>query len=199
MNFLEAVKSRRSYYGFSSEQPVSNEEINKVVEEAILHVPSAFNSQSTRIVVLYGEHHKRLWDLVLEKIKAVTPDQDAFAQSEQKVKGAFQSGYVTLLFFEEQEIVEGLKKQFPLYAHNFSVWSTQSNAMHQFVIWTALEEKGLGGSLQHYNELIEEDVKREWNLPESWKLIAQMPFGKPATSPGKKEYKPVSERIMVFK
>lgn len=60
--------------------------------------------------------------------------------------------------------------------------------MHQFVIWTALEIEGFGASLQHYDELIETDVKKEWSVPENWKLIAQMPFGKPTEKPGEKEF-----------
>ncbi|NFV72581.1 nitroreductase, partial [Clostridium botulinum] len=49
---------------------------------------------------------------------------------------------------------------------------------------------GFGASLQHYNELIEEDVKKEWNIPNNWKLIAQMPFGKPVVSQMKNNIKP---------
>jgi Predicted oxidoreductase related to nitroreductase len=71
--------------------------------------------------------------------------------------------------------------------------------MHQYVIWTSLESEGLGASLQHYNELIEEEVKKEWGMPNNWKLIAQMPFGKPTAQPGEKEYKPISDRVKVFK
>jgi predicted oxidoreductase (fatty acid repression mutant protein) len=70
--------------------------------------------------------------------------------------------------------------------------------MHQFVIWTALEEEGLGVSLQHYNEVIEADVKKEWNIPDNWKLIAQMPFGKPTSSPDEKQYQPLDGRVKVF-
>jgi len=63
----------------------------------------------------------------------------------------------------------------------------------------ALENEGLGGSLQHYNELIAVDVAKEWNLPDNWKLNAQMPFGTPVTQPGEKEYKPLEDRLKIFK
>lgn len=75
----------------------------------------------------------------------------------------------------------------------------KTNGMHQFVIWTALEIEGFGVSLQHYNELIEADVKKEWGIPSSWKLIAQMPFGKPTAQPSEKQYQPLEERVKVFK
>ena len=71
--------------------------------------------------------------------------------------------------------------------------------MHQFVIWTSLEIEGFGVSLQHYNEVIEEDVKKEWNIPRNWKLIAQMLFGKPTADPDEKQFNPLKDRIKVFK
>ena len=71
--------------------------------------------------------------------------------------------------------------------------------MHQYVVWTALEIEGFGASLQHYNELIEEQVKKEWNVPGNWKLISQMPFGKPVGKPDEKQFQPLEDRIKVFK
>jgi predicted oxidoreductase (fatty acid repression mutant protein) len=60
-------------------------------------------------------------------------------------------------------------------------------------------EEGLGVSLQHYNPIIDEEVKKQWNIPGSWKLIAQMPFGKPTAAPDEKEIKPLDERVKVYK
>ena len=37
--------------------------------------------------------------------------------------------------------------------------------MHQFVIWNMLEDAGMGGSLQHYNPLVDDEVRASWNLP----------------------------------
>ena len=104
-----------------------------------------------------------------------------------------------MLFFEDQKVVDNLIEQFPDYADKFASWSIQSNAMHQFVVWTALEAEGLGANLQHYNPLIDEQVRQNWSVPENWKLIAQMPFGKPTASPGSKEFSSVDERLKVFK
>jgi predicted oxidoreductase (fatty acid repression mutant protein) len=71
--------------------------------------------------------------------------------------------------------------------------------MLQLVIWTALENEGLGASLQHYNPIIDEEVKKEWSIPENWKLIAQMPFGKPTAPAGEKQFNPVEDRVKIFK
>ena len=69
----EALEHRRSYYALSSHSPVSDAEIEKIITFAARHVPSAFNSQSTRMVLLLGEHHRRLWDIVKETLRKIVP------------------------------------------------------------------------------------------------------------------------------
>lgn len=61
-----------------------------------------------------------------------------------------------------------------------------------------LEDAGLGASLQHYGNLIEAEVARNWKLNPEWKLIAQMPFGGITAEPGPKEFQPIEERVFVF-
>ena len=71
--------------------------------------------------------------------------------------------------------------------------------MHQFALWTMLEDAGLGASLQHYNPLIDDQVRETWTLPSTWKLIAQMPFGKALANAGPKMQEPLENRMRVFK
>ncbi|KXB78613.1 hypothetical protein HMPREF3034_02416 [Prevotella sp. DNF00663] len=59
-NFMDAIERRRSYYALKNESPISDEEIQKLIERAVLHVPSSFNSQTTRVVALLGNKHRRL-------------------------------------------------------------------------------------------------------------------------------------------
>lgn len=59
--FAEALEHRRSYYSIGSDSPVLDEEVVHIVRTAVKNVPSAFNSQSTRIVLLLGDEHKKLW------------------------------------------------------------------------------------------------------------------------------------------
>ena len=99
---------------------------------------------------------------------------------------SFKAGYGTVLFFEDEAIVKSLQEKFVAYAENFPIWSHQASGMHQLVVWTGLEAEGLGASLQHYNPLIDDEVKQEWNVPANWKLIAQMPFGNPTAHQVKK-------------
>ena len=195
-NFYEALKERRSIYAISKESGVSNERIQEVINEAVLHTPSAFNSQSARVVVLFGENHNKLWDITEASLKKIVPEEN-FAPTKEKID-SFRNGYASVLFFEDQNVVKNLQEQFSLYKDNFPVWSQQSSGMLQYVIWTALVVEGLGASLQHYNELIEEDVAKEWDIPSGWKLVAQMPFGKPVAGAGEKEFLPLDERVKTY-
>jgi len=196
-DFLTAVAERRTFYGIGKERVTSDEVIQEIIEHAVKHTPSAFNSQSARVVLLLEKHHDRLWDITKEALRKIVPT-DQFPATEDKIN-SFRNGYGTVLFFEDISIIEALQSKFTLYKDNFPIWSQQSSGMHQYVVWTALEIEGYGASLQHYSELIETQVKEEWNLPSDWKLIAQMPFGKPTTQPDVKQYQPLEDRIKVFK
>ena len=196
-SFREAVESRRSYYAIGKDSGVSLEEIKAVVDHSVKFVPAAFNSQSSRAVVLSGEHHDKLWEIVREPLRKIVP-AEAFGSTEEKIN-SFKNGQGTILFFEDQAVVEGLQKAFPLYQDNFPLWSLQSSGMLLFTVWTALEELGLGASLQHYNPLIDEEVHKTWELPGSWRLMSQMPFGNPLDQPGEKEFGPLEDRVKIFK
>lgn len=196
-SFLESIKKRRSIYGISKETVISDDQLEKIVGEALLHTPSAFNSQSARVVLLLGEKHNKLWDMTEETLKAIVP-ADSFASTAEKMAG-FRSGYGTVLFFEDGAVIEGLQQQFEAYKDKFPQWSEHSSGMLQFVVWTALELEGYGATLQHYNPLIDEKVAKEWDIPASWSLIAQMPFGKPTVGPNDKSYEPLEKRLKVFK
>ena len=67
--FAEALEHRRSYYSIGSDSPVLDEEVVHIIRTAVKNVPSAFNSQSTRIVLLLGDEHKKLWDIVKNTLK----------------------------------------------------------------------------------------------------------------------------------
>ena len=185
--FWDAIKHRRTYYDIGDKPAVSDETIRTLIDDALRYTPSAFNMQSARALVLLGAEHKRLWGIVEETLKPVVP-QEAFGATQEKLAG-FAKGYGTVLFFEEQTIIEGLQAQFALYKDNFPVWSLQASGMAQLVVWTALESAGLGASLQHYNPLIDDKVKAAWNLPATWKLWSQLVFGSINSAPDAREYK----------
>jgi len=197
MKYFEAIKNRRSYYNISKESFLKDNELENLLKDAVKYTPSAFNSQSSRVVLLLNDNHNKFWNIVMEELRKRVP-ADKFSATETKIN-SFAAGYGTVLFYEDQAIVKGLQEQFPLYAENFGIWSNHSAGMLQHVVWVGLEEAGLGASLQHYNPIIDEEVRKEFNFPESWKLIAQMPFGNPTAQPDPAEYEDIEKRIKVFK
>ncbi|MFK2825389.1 nitroreductase family protein [Bacillus sp. B190/17] len=196
-DFYTAVKDRRSIYAISKEQPVSDERIQEIVEFAVKHTPTSFNSQSSRAILLLGEQHDKFWNLTKETLREIVPEED-FGSTEEKME-MFKAGTGTILFFEDEKVIKGLQEQFPTYSDKFPDYALQSSGMLQHIVWTALELEGFGATLQHYQPLIDEKVRNEWNVPENWTLHAQMPFGTPAAPAGDKEFQPISERVKVFK
>lgn len=195
-SYLETIKSRRSIYSIEKSSPIPDEQIVELVQQAVLYTPSSFNMQGSRAIVLFGEHHDRLWSIVLETLRGKVP-ANQFAQTEKKIQ-SFANGHGTVLFFDDTAVTNQYGEKFALYKENFPIWAQQSNGILQYNVWNLLEDAGLGATIQHYNPLIDEAVRREWSLPESWLLIAQMPFGVPAGEPGEKSFQPVEERMRVF-
>lgn len=70
---LDNIKARRSYYPLSKDLSITPARIEEIVKEALAHVPSSFNSQSNRVVVLFGAEHEKLWDITTEILKAIVP------------------------------------------------------------------------------------------------------------------------------
>ncbi|MBS4200868.1 nitroreductase family protein [Bacillus sp. FJAT-49732] len=195
--FYTAVENRRSIYGISKETVISDERIEEIVAYAIKHAPTSFNSQSGRAVILLGENHDKLWNITEAALRELVPSEN-FKPTEEKMAG-FRNGYGTILFFEDQTVVRALQEKFPTYAEKMPEYSLQSSGMLQYIVWTALEVEGYGASLQHYNPIIDEAVQKIWDIPENWKLISQMPFGKPTAGAREKQYNSIEERMKVFK
>ena len=196
--FLQAMEHRRTYYHIGSECGIEERQIIDMLERVVLSVPSAFNGQTTRIVLLMGVHHYTLWEIVKHTLAEQVPPE-AMARTNEKINRSFLAGCGTILFFEDWDIVEHQKRDFPTYADAMERYSQHTSAMHQFAIWTLLEDMGFGASLQHYNPLIDSRVAEQWGLPTSWHLVAQMPFGTPLEEPDPKEqHLTLAERLLVF-
>ena len=61
--FKDAIKSRRTFYQIDNKSTLSEKELLDLIRFAVEYVPSAFNSQTTRVVLLTGEAHQKLWIL----------------------------------------------------------------------------------------------------------------------------------------
>jgi len=195
-SYIAALKKRRTQYALGKNLPLSQDATAELIREAIKHSPSSFNSQSSRAIVLFGAESEKLWDIAKEELRKIVP-ADAFEQTEAKID-SFAAGAGTVLFFEDQNVVKGLQDNFALYADNFPVWSEQAGGMAQLSVWSALANENIGASLQHYNPLIDAEVAKTWNIPSSWKLRAQMPFGSNEQAFGDKVFMDDAERFKIF-
>ena len=114
---FEAVKYRHSVYTLTDETPIPNERIEEIVQDTLLNVPSAFNSQTTRLVLVLAEEHKKLWELVREVYRQQLP-AEKFEQANKRF-GGFQGAYGTVLFYEDTSVVREFQEKFKTYQDRF--------------------------------------------------------------------------------
>ncbi|WP_080929360.1 nitroreductase family protein [Klebsiella variicola] len=194
-NFLNLANNRRTIYALGKDIRIPEGELISTFKEAVKQAPSAFNSQSSRILILLGEQHTRFWELTREQLRKIVPAEN-FSGTSEKIDG-FAAAAGSVLFFEDQDVVKSLQEQFAAYADNFPVWSEHSTGIAQYAVWLALAEKGVGANLQHYNPLVDDDVRKEWNVPSTWKLRAHMNFGAILSHAGEKGYLSDDERFII--
>ncbi len=195
-DIIETFKNRRSIYSLGRKVNLSSAQISSIISDCVKYAPSAFNSQSARVVILFDKANQKFWHMVLEHLRPLT-SADKFAQTANKI-ASFAAGFGTILFFEDQEVITELENKFPLYKEAFAKYSYQSSGMLQYMVWTALSANNIGASLQHYNPLIDDDVKSYWQLPSSWILMSQMPFGAIKAQADDKDFLPLDERVKIF-
>ena len=189
-NFAKLQETRRTIYALGKELLVSNEEVVALVEKAMKESPSAFNSQSSRAVVLFGAESEAFWnEIAYSELEKVTP-AEAFEGTKGRL-ASFAAGAGTILFFEDQDVVKGLQERFPL-------WSEQAHGINLYAVWLAFAEKNIGLNVQHYNPLVDAQVAEKYGIPANWKLRAQAPFGSIAAPAADKDYMADSDRVKVF-
>lgn len=196
VKFLDHIAQRRTIYSLGKNVTAKPQELDELIRKAVRLSPSAFNSQSSRIVNLFGQNHQDFWNIVKETLRQIIPAEN-FQATNDKID-SFAAGFATVLFFEDQNVVQGLQEQFAAYADNFPVWSEHSTAIAQFAVWTALSEQSLGASLQHYNPIIDEQVAQKFNIPANWKLRAQLVLGSVEAPAGEKEFIADETRFKTF-
>lgn len=190
MGIQQSLANRRTIYSLNKNLPVSVDEVVKTVQNLTELVPDAFNMKSSRVVVVTGAKQDELWDKIYDVFEGKVPRE--------KIDG-FKGAVGTILYFYDENVVKKMQEQFAAYAANFPVWANHASAMLQISIWTALRELNVGANLQHYNPVIDDTVKALFDLPDSYKLIAQMPFGGIGTLPDAKPAEDIDLRVKVVK
>ncbi|MHA3097714.1 nitroreductase family protein [Acinetobacter brisouii] len=196
MSFIDQIEKRRTIYAIGNQVTLSNTELEALIKKAIRLSPSAFNSQTSRAVILFDASHVKFWEIVRETLRKIVPEA-AFEATNNKIS-SFAAGKGTVLFYEDQDVVKGLQEQFAAYADNFPVWSEHSSGIAQFAVWTALAEQGVGASLQHYNPIIDAKTAETFAVPANWKLRAQLVFGSIEAPAGEKTFMDDAARFKSF-
>lgn len=174
-DILELFSLRHSFYNINSSIPINIEEVRKFIQTALNLYPSPFNSQSARVVLLLNQYHFDFWKIVQQTLYNDAPVKKRLV-IQNKIQ-SFANGAGTILFYMDKNIILQQEKDFPLYASYFKNWGYQCNAILQFMIWTTLASQNIGASLQHYNPIIDGEVRNIFHIPADWELVAQMPFG----------------------
>lgn len=97
---FELVKERRSLYGLKAESPIPDDTIERIVQDAVLHVPSSFNTQTSRVVLLLKEEHKKVWDIAISAMEGLVASgklsEEAFENSTKPKLNSFRAAYGTV-------------------------------------------------------------------------------------------------------
>ncbi len=70
--------------------------------------------------------------------------------------------------------------------------------MLQHTVWMLLSAEGIGASLQHYNPIVDAEVKETWNIPAEWSLVGQMPFGESNEQPAERTFLPTEDVVKFY-
>ena len=197
MSYLNIIESRRSIYDLNDHLPASEKVVLNIIKHITVESPTAFNMQSSHLVILMNDEHHKLWNIVNETLKKIVPENQ-FASTHAKLD-MFYKAKGTILFFDDRHVIDQLKTDFPLYRDQFDTFADHSMGILQGNIWNALAELKIGASLQHYNPLIDNEIKKKWNIPDYYRLSAQMVFGGINSIPEPKDKIAASERISIYK
>lgn len=194
---LNNLKQRRSIYALGKNVKQSNQEIVELIESIIENSPSSFNSQSTRAIILFGDKHDQLWDIVAKRLKSEVPTEAAYQKTLEKIN-SFKAAYGTVMMFTDMDVIKNLEDNFPLYKDNFYDWSEQAIGNVSLAFWTALATNNIGMNMQHYNPIIDDEVRAAFDVPANWRLRAQMPFGSIEAPAGDKDFMDRADRFRVL-
>ena len=69
--YFDLIHQRRTYYSLTNTSHVPDSRIIEIVHEAVRNSPSSLNGRTSRVVVLLGDEHRKLWDIALDALKGI--------------------------------------------------------------------------------------------------------------------------------
>lgn len=170
MDFWQTLQKRRTHYDLAGDASLSREAVETRLAEILQATPSAFNTQSARVVLLWAAESQAFWQQV---------NQALGERLDPRKYAGFQAAQGTLLYFLHRPTVAQLETTYPQYRDGFYTWAQHENAMLQNNVWMGLTAMGLAASLQHYGAVLGDTLHALYDLDPAWELVAQMPFGRP--------------------
>ncbi|OXC10656.1 hypothetical protein AYP76_00935 [Ligilactobacillus agilis] len=98
---INDLMKRRTIYALGRNVHQEPVEIAEVIKNAIKHSPTAFNTQTVRAVILFGQSSEDVWDIVEERLRLEVNNEKAFKKTQAKI-ASFREGFGTVLFFTDK-------------------------------------------------------------------------------------------------
>ncbi|CAF9906638.1 MAG: hypothetical protein GOMPHAMPRED_004823 [Gomphillus americanus] len=201
--FLKAIEHRRTVYPLTNKVDVSDDRIVEIVQEVLKVSPSSYNTQPMRVAIMLGEEHVKLWKIVREHAMPILQSAgEKVVEMMSSRIDMFSKAYGSITFWTDEDTIKESAKTHQSVAQMFHPWAEHATGMLQLQIWTAIELEGLGANLQHMDAFppVEAALKKEFGIPESWSMRANMNIGgETAPHPPVPEKKPFEETLKVFK
>ncbi len=173
MEFTQLARLRRSDYDIDDQVLLSKDEITEIIKDTISNSPTAYNAQSFQVLVLFDSKHDTFW----------------------KALNRPQPGFGTLILFADNNAIE---ERMPTTADRQDIYKNQDSAILAYALWLALNNVELGVSLHHFNVGDDQFVRDLFNLPDSWEMLAQMPFGRVVNATPKKDRLPAENFLTIL-
>ncbi|CAK5264732.1 unnamed protein product [Mycena citricolor] len=199
-SYLAAIATRRTRYALTDKSTIPDDKIEYILKECLLHTPYGWDSNCGRLVLMVGEKHRQLWSLIRESVTKGL-EGDHLATVQKRIDG-FHAAYGSVLFWDDQAILDGLIESMPpKYTPVVPILAAKSAGMLQSTVWTALAMEGMGASLQHnaYDPAVAEQICATFGFPKTWRSTAIMPFGIPYAPPTDKKFASADERFILVK
>jgi predicted oxidoreductase (fatty acid repression mutant protein) len=103
VSFATATGKRRTIRALQPISPIPDCDIVGLASDALRYVPSAFNSQSTRLSNHFSQAHCKLWSVTLAALETRLGAERYNSGIADRIS-AYAKGYGTILFWDDMEV-----------------------------------------------------------------------------------------------
>ena len=164
-----------------------------MLSSIILYGPPGTGKTTIANVIANSTHAK------FEQVNAVTDGKKELEKvCVQARKDLEANGTRTILFIDAIELVKHAYKKY-LQRDEEERIRMKKKEDNCFYVTPKVKEYLESNNINIDVKLIEEDVKKMLDLPDSWKILSQMPFGSIEKTPAEKTFLPLENRLVIFR